>query len=316
MRRALLLLGAALAGCGGSESGVPSVDSSQATEDAFVPPRDADILLAPLTWSDGLPTLGAPRNVTRRPGYDNQPAFLSNEQLLYTALDEQSGQTDIWMIHTGPGTVERVTASAPESEYSATPLPDGSGISTIRVEADSAQRLWRFDLDGAGGEVLLPEIAPVGYHAWVDEVTVVMFVLGSPPTLRVGDLRTGRARVAAENIGRGLGRIPDSFDATFVQLNEDGEATLMRLPGDGGEPTTIVEALSGSQDFAWAPNGTLLMATGSTLYAFRPDRDEGWHLVADLQDLHVDLTRLAVSPNGEQIAMVAELTPLELETGN
>ncbi len=87
--------------------------------------------------------------------------------------------------------VTRVIASNPESEYSATPLPDGSGLSVIRVEADSTQRLWRFDMDGANGSVVLEDVAPVGYHAWADQRTLVMFVLGerrlsNAPTPRAG----------------------------------------------------------------------------------------------------------------------------------
>ena len=296
--------------CGGERDGaVPEAAD-------FVPPRDADILIADLfSGPEGLPAIGAPTNLTQRPDYDNQPHFTPDGSgLWYTADDTQSGQSDIWRYDFATERVTRITQSAPESEYSATPMPDGSGISTIRVEADSIQRLWRFGLDGANPSVILPDVAPVGYHKWVDEATLVMFVLGSPPTLQVGDLRTGRAQVVTEDIGRSIHRIPGSFDVSYVQRNEDGSTTIMRLPGDGGEPEPITETVAGGDFHAWTPNRVLLMADGPRVFARRFEPAATWQQIADFSDLHVILSRLAVSPDGSQIALVAELDALEFPT--
>jgi hypothetical protein len=317
---AAALLAMALTACGGGEQASPEgAGTGEAAAPAdFVPPRDTDILLAELTWdADGMPSIGAPANLTGRPDYDNQPHFVPDGTgLWYTANDPQSGQSDIWRYDFATSRVARVTMSSPESEYSATPLPDGSGISTIRVEADSTQRLWRFDFDGSGEAVLLENVAPVGYHAWVDEYTVVMFVLGDPPTLQRGDTRTGRAEVFAEDIGRSIQKIPGSFDVSFVQRHEDGGATIMRLPGDGSAPQPIIESVDGADFHAWAPNGTLLQASGSVVYAARPGRTDGWAPVADFGSLNIVLSRLAVSPDGSQIALVAEVAALDPFAGN
>lgn len=300
--------------CGGSPD--DAIPAAEAEAPAFVPPRDADILLADLSRGpEGLPSIGAPTNLTQRPDYDNQPHFTPDGSgLWYTANDAQSGQSDIWRYDFATERVTRITQSAPESEYSATPLPDGSGISTIRVEADSTQRLWRFSLDGLNPSVILPDLAPVGYHKWVDESTLVMFVLGSPPTLQVGDVRTGRSRVVTEDIGRSIQNIPGTFDVSYVQRNEDGSTTIMRLPGDGGDPEPIAETVAGGDFHAWTPNRVLLMADGPRVFARRYELDATWQQIADFSDLHVNLSRLAVSPDGSQIALVAELDVLELPT--
>lgn len=300
--------------CGGSPDDV--IPAAEAEAPAFVAPRDADILLADLfRGPEGLPSIGAPTNLTQRPDYDNQPHFTPDGSgLWYTANDAQSGQSDIWRYDFATERVTRITQSAPESEYSATPLPDGSGISTIRVEADSTQRLWRFSLDGLNPSVILPDLAPVGYHKWVDESTLVMFVLGSPPTLQVGDVRTGRSRVVTEDIGRSIQNIPGTFDVSYVQRNEDGSTTIMRLPGDGGDPEPITETVAGGDFHAWTPNRVLLMADGPRVFARRYEPDATWQQIADFSDLHVNLSRLAVSPDGSQIALVAELDVLELPT--
>ena len=199
--------------------------------------------------------------------------------------------------------------SSPESEYSATPLPDGSGISVIRVEADSTQRLWRFDLDGANGAVILPNVEPVGYHAWVDESTLVLFVLGDPATLQRADVPTGQTEVITRNIGRSIQRIPGSDDVSYAQVHEDGTATIMRLPSERTSPEPIAEAVSGGDFHAWAPNGSLLMASGSVVYAWSLSLDE-WMPIADFSDLNISISRLAISPDGTQIAMVAEIATI------
>jgi len=260
--------------------------------------------------SQGVPSVGTPTNLTQRRDYDNQPQFVPDGSgFWYTINDPQNDQADIWRYDFATAGVTRVTMSSPESEYSATPLPDGSGISVIRVEADSTQRLWRFDLDGANGAVILPNVAPVGYHAWVDESTLVLFVLGDPATLQRADVPTGQTEVITRNIGRSIQRIPGSDDVSYAQVHEDGTATIMRLPSERTSPEPIAEAVSGGDFHAWAPNGSLLMASGSVVYAWSLSLDE-WMPIADFSDLNISISRLAISPDGTQIAMVAEIATI------
>ena len=92
-------------------------------------------------------SVGVPVNVTARPGYDNQPFFLPNGRaFLYTSIREDS-QADIYRYDIAARTSIRLTSTR-ESEYSPTPLPDGSGFSAVRVEADSTQRLHPFQFQG------------------------------------------------------------------------------------------------------------------------------------------------------------------------
>jgi len=300
--------------CGDDQGGARQ--EAPGTTDAgaeLVPPRDTDIFLAALERGEnGAYSIASLVNLTQRSGYDNQPTFVPDGSgLWYTAIDEHTGQADIWRYDFDPGRVARVTASNPESEYSATPLPGGSGLSVVRVEADSTQRLWGFAPDGSGARVLLSDVAPVGYHAWIDDNTVALYVLGAPPTLRVADLRTGRSRVVARGVGRSMHRIPGRFDVSYVRRQDDDRSTIMRLPGDGSEPEPLIETVQGGDDHAWSPDGTLLMAHGGIVYATEPGPAATWEPIADFSHLHLDITRLAVSPDGSRIAMVAELAPLE-----
>ena len=66
-----------------------------------------------------------------------------------------------------------------ESEYSPTLMPDKKNISVVRVEADGkTQRLWKFPLAGGQPSLIIETLKPVGYHHWIDDHTVALFVLG------------------------------------------------------------------------------------------------------------------------------------------
>ncbi len=271
-------------------------------------PPGTDIWLATMTSTpDGSLTLGELANITGRPGYDNQPHFLPDGSgFWFTVVDEHTGQADIWRYDIASRGVAQVTQSAPESEYSATPLPDGSGISVIRVEADSTQRLWRFDGDGRNAEVLVPDLAPVGYHKWADEQTLVMFVLGEPSTLQIWNQNQGLLPVAASNIGRSIQPIPGSNQVSYVQLHEDGASSIMRLSPATGESELLIDLPEGGDFHAWTPDGVLLMGRGFSLMAWKPGSGSDWVEVASFADIRLTISRLAVSPDGAHITIVGE----------
>ena len=305
MRRLTVVALAVAAACGGEPPAAEPADAAAGSVTAEAPPG-TDIWLATLSLgADGVLDIGEPANFTNRAGYDNQPHFLADGSgIWYTVIDD-AGVADIWLHDVATGTNTAVTTTAPESEYSATPMP-GGGFSGIRVEADSTQRLWRFDADGGNASVLLADLAPVGYHAWADDETLVMFVLGNPPTLQVGNASTGTAEAHGENIGRSIQRIPGSNQVSFVQRVSQEESWITRLSPDSGEQERLIEAIEGGDFHAWTPGGTLLMAHQSRLYAWTPGDEGDWEEIADLSDLGIEITRLAVSPDGSLLAIVGE----------
>jgi hypothetical protein len=272
-------------------------------------PPATDIFLVELRTQGGRVQVGAPLNITRRDGYDNQPFFLPDGRaLLYTAIGSDR-QADIYRYDIAAGRSVRVTAT-PESEYSPTPLPDGTGFSTVRVERDSMQRLWRFDSAGGDPRVLLPAIKPVGYHAWADDHTLVLFVLGTPPALVLVDTRLGgalpRADTLARDIGRPLQRVPGRSAVSFVQHVSPTEWWIETLDPATREIRRIAPTLEGQEFFTWTPDGSLLSGRGSKLFQWTPGKDSAWVLVADLQAAGLtSITRLAVSPRGDRLAIVA-----------
>ena len=263
----------------------------------------SDIWTAPLEGR-GVPHVGRAVNLTDRVGYDNQPSFTSDgSAILYTVMDG-NGPSDIWRMDLKTLVRTNVTRTTVESEYSATPMPDGVSFSTIRVEADSTQRLWKFPLAG-GGEpsLVLEKIKPVGYHVWASDVTLGLFVLGSPATLQIADVRTGTAEVVARDIGRALQKIPGRNAISYVQNGKDGPwITEFDLVARQSKP--IARAPEKADFHIWTRDGVLLTASGSRILAWVDGR---WDVVADLAADGVrGISRLAISAKGDRLAFVAE----------
>jgi Tol biopolymer transport system component len=270
-------------------------------------PPATEVFLAEL----GAAGVTAARNISNNPGYDNQPHFLPDGKSILFSSNRDGKQMDIYRFDIGPGQVVQVTRTA-EGEYSPTPAPDGRTFSAIRTEADGAQRLWRFNLDGTSPRVVLEKVMPVGYHAWIDESRLALFVLGAsgrPNTLQIADLRTGTAQIVEENIGRSLLRRPGTREISYVHKPQGQPWLLKSLDPESKQSTTLVPTLSGSEDLTWLPDGTALMAQGATIHRWRRG-ESGWTpLSAKLPATVGTITRMAASPDGRLLAFVAQLRP-------
>ncbi len=198
-------------------SGAARAQQPTPSRPAARPAPPPDIYLATVTLDRGTPKIGAPMNITDRPGYDNQPSFTWDESGIFFTSVREDGQADIYRYDIAVKGTTRVTSTAPESEYSATAIDSGRAISVVRVERDSTQRLWRFPIGGGTPTVILERVRPVGYHAWADAHTLALFVLGTPNTLQLADTRTAVADTIATGIGRSLHRIPGSRRISFVR---------------------------------------------------------------------------------------------------
>lgn len=266
-----------------------------------------DIWLGVLVRGGGALSISGLEQATDRDGYDNQPSFLlDGSAILHTAVLDRR-QTDIMRLGVTPGrgagASEQVTHTEEASEFSAQQIPGQEAFSAIH-ELRGKQYLWRYDLSGAAVGPIFATAEPVGYHAWANEHVVAMFILGSPATLQVGDALSGEIRIVAERPGRSIHRIPGTEEISFVRKVSDEEWWIERLDPATGTAVRITRTLPGREDYAWTPEGEILMGDGSRLFS----RSEGseWAEIADLSDRGIEgITRLAVSPDGARIAIVA-----------
>ncbi|MBI1765948.1 MAG: PD40 domain-containing protein [Acidobacteria bacterium] len=272
-------------------------------------PPSTDIFLVDVLKRGGQLALGAPVNITFRPGYDNQPAFMPDGKSILFTSQREGAQTEIYRYDLAARFTSRLTNTA-ESEYSPTVTPDEKSFSVIRVETDKTQRLWQFPLAGGAPALVLPnsiQIGPVGYHVWLDANTLALFVLGQPNTLQLVDVKTEKAEVLAQSIGRALHRIPGQPSQFSFVHKVEKEWWVKAYDLKTRQTTNLIKTLPNSEDCAWLPNGTLLMAQGSKLFKWQRGKDADWQLVGDLAETGVtNITRLAVNAKGDKLALVAQ----------
>ena len=287
----------------------PSAPAAQAP----APPPGTDIYLVPM--SGGLTSLtGAkPTPIATAPGYDNQPNFSPDGNRILFAANRDGKQIDVYVFSRDNGSVAQLTETA-QNENSPTYLPAGigasGGFSVVQTEPDRAQRLWRFDARGRSPELVLTDIKPVGYHAWIDAEHLVLFVLGQqgkPATLQIASVKTGQAEVVADNIGRSLHRIPGTRLASFVQREASGDYWIKQIDIASKKIDPLTKAADGSsdRDYAWTADGkTVLMSAGTKIMSWTRGA-AAWSEVFDAATHRLGvITRLAVSPKGDALAIV------------
>ncbi|MFQ5446286.1 MAG: hypothetical protein ACE5FF_05075, partial [Saprospiraceae bacterium] len=108
---------------------------------------NTNVYLLQMKQVDSILTFSSPQFLTEfnAKGYNNQPFFLSNTELLLTVGMENAGQTDIYLLDIEKKTRLRMTKT-PESEYSPRVTPGNLFFSVVRVETDEgrSQRLWQY----------------------------------------------------------------------------------------------------------------------------------------------------------------------------
>src|SRR5947209_13786774 len=87
-----------------------SAMGAQATQ-----PPSTDIFLAPVRVGRGTLVVGAPVNVTKRPGYDNQPSFTPDSRAILFTSVRADAQADIYRYGISTKATSRLT-NTPESE--------------------------------------------------------------------------------------------------------------------------------------------------------------------------------------------------------
>lgn len=280
-------------------------------------PPDSDVFLVDVDLAAG--HVGVPKNLTSRAGYDNQPAFSADGRAIYYVADVE-GATEVYRYDLGTGAAARVTSTR-EAEFSPTPLADG--FSAVRVGAPDAeveaytesQSLWRYGLDGVPLANVLPGVRRVGYHAWLDAGHVAVVLVGPggepPHALVMVDVASEKVTPVAPDVGRSLGASGGRL--YFVDKHDPASWVIASVALGGAAPTRVVETPPNrageteelrSEDFRVVSDGSLLAAYGTQLLRWRAGGS--WEVLADLPSVGGAIKRLALSPDGKQLAFVVQ----------
>lgn len=284
-----------------------------------------EVWLGDLDLRDGRFAVSNLRNISNHPGYDNQPAFFADGASLLFATEAES------VAETGLGVhAVRYWIESGRSE----PLPKARGFSPTPASDSSITTLregtvWLHEIDGTPVKVLLPHIRTAGYYARIDRNRWVLFMNEPERQIALWDERTFTLAKLVPNAVTAPYPVPGTYAVTFV--THDGETKTLRSvtlkneitaastppPADPNE-RALAEAASVDRAITtipfrtgghhvWTARGTLLMASGNTIYEWHPDRPTEWKPVWKADDASLQgITRIALSPQNDRIALVSQ----------
>lgn len=264
----------------------------------------SEILLFDLSIKRDKLVLSNPKNITHHVGYDNQPSFHADQPLIFYSSFNLDGRSDIKSYDYEKGETKSVTQTT-EREYSPTLTPDKQFVSCIIQRDDGAQNLGKYPVGGGQPTILIDNLI-VGYHAWVDQDRLLLFVLGEPQTLHLYNVKTKEDKVLAEKIGRSLHSIPGQNAMSFVHKISDSEWIIKRLDGATSEITTLIKTLPGREDLCWTPDGRIVMSDGTRIYSIDPAKEKEWSdvVINSGGELLRGVTRLSINKKGTKLAIV------------
>lgn len=265
---------------------------------------NTDVFLFDLNLDNGKFELSNKVNISDNEGYDNQPSFLDDNTILYAGT--RNGQTDIARYNIRYGS--KIWINHTEgSEYSPLKIPGQNAVSSIRLEKDGAQKLYKYSLRNGESEVLIDEII-IGYHVWTDKNTLFSSVLEDGGlSLYSSSIKEMKHSQIQKNIGRSLHKIPNSERISYISKEDENLWEIKSFDLKTGAIGSIMGTLPKTEDMCWLPDGTLLMGVDNVLYKFKPEVDVDWIEIASLEEHGIsNISRLTVNSSGSKLALVGE----------
>jgi len=246
-------------------------------------------------------SLTNPVNITKRDGYDNQPCFSPDGSFLYFSSNRDGKQRDIYKYNLKNKKTTQVKNTA-TSEYSPTFMPDLKKLSVVMVEQDSAQRLWTINPQNGDTALFIDNIDSVGYHTWLENSAVFVFLLPEPFKLYLVDRKTGNKFFINDSIGRCFKLYSEMLLYVKKTNTKSNQLWLYNMAGQKSWPTkTIIEA----EDFVILDN-YIFWASGSKIYRSNIYKDER-KLIADLSKYNItNITRITIGPYKNKMAISGE----------
>ena len=274
---------------------------------------DCDIWLLNIKDSAGKISFSNPENITKRKGYDNQPAFSPDgKYILYSSQRDSGGSTDIYKYDFKTKVISQFT-KIPKSEYSPTFMSDGGHISAVVVEKDSTQRLWSFQLFPVGKPsdkksielrypyCIMQNVKEIGYHCWINKDSVALNVLTKPAfTLQIANIHTQKTFVVADSIGRCM----KMRDGNLWYTTQAGHFQNV-FEFSPKSKTSYIKGMIESEDYCFYKN-ELWSCSDNTIVSGYMNSKLGATEVVNLEQFGITKpTRIAVSPDGKKLSVVS-----------
>lgn len=267
---------------------------------------DTNVYLSDINPISDSNTISPPLLISPYGGYNNQPNFVDDFNILYAG--NNNGQNDIAHYSIIEELNTWVNIATPGGEYSPQIIPNSYNISAVRLDTTGLQRLYEYNTTANKSSLLIDSLQ-VAYYAFYNDSTIVSSVLGfNSLDLVVSNLKRKTNDTLLINSGRSIHKIPFSTSMSYTAVNEEKNHDVYMLDMEENlESFFICQLPVGIQDYVWINDSVLLIGSGSSLYKYDMFGKQEWELVEDLSKYRIkNITRLAISPNQKRIAIVAE----------
>jgi hypothetical protein len=246
------------------------------------------------------------KNISKNKGYDNQPSFYSNTQIIYTG--NNNGQTDIFEFNTHTNKKKQLNKTTSGGEYSPQRIPKTNDIAAVRLDTTGLQRLYKYDYETGDSSLLIHNLK-VGYYTFYNATTIVSAVLNDNHLdLVVSDVTHKTNDTISSFVGRTICKVPNTDNISYSVLNEDKNQDIYLLDMKTLESFFVCELPIGVEDFTWIDENKILIGSNSSLFVYDLFGSQKWEEVINLKTYKIkNITRLAVSPSKNKIAIVAEV---------
>ncbi len=257
--------------------------------------------------NDGKVVNTDPLNISNNEGYDNQPSFYDDDSILFSST--RNGQTDIALYHIKTDSIVWISNTPGGGEYSPTKIPNKEEVSSIRLDTNGLQRLYKYDISNGEDNVLVKDLK-IGYHLWyAPEILVATVLIENRMDLVVVDKKNNTSKTIHKKVGRSLHKIPNTNLVSFVKQG-DKASTLMSLNPITGKTKKIITLTDKSQDICWMNSGTVLTGYGKSILKFDPQSDSKWNELTRFSDKNINkISRLAMNTTNTKLVLVAEESP-------
>lgn len=266
---------------------------------------ETDIWLFKLEKKEGKYVYANRLNITNRVGYDNQPSFTKDDKaILYVCIDSTK-QADIYQYDLK--TKKRINLTNSQvSEYSPTIIPNGLGFSCVVVEADSAQRIWQYTVDGKFDKIIHQNTDSAGYYTWLNKDTVLYYKLTEPHSLRALDLTNYKDVWLCDMPTRAFKKIGNTNKFMYGIKKEGSIEYRMYYPALK-ESTLYTTHPSLNEDFIWHTELGLIKSEGSDLLRYN-EQTKQWEVLFSFENLGIKkITRFVFDSKTKQLAIVSNL---------
>ncbi len=245
------------------------------------------------------------KNITARPGYDNQPSFSSDGKRIYYTTIKEDKQADVFEYSVSSQKTRQITRTA-ESEYSPSESPVKDLLSTVTVLKDSSQIIQLLAIPSyTPSSSVLSSVDSVGYYNFLNADTVLYYKLTEPHSLRFHVISSGADGFICSSPCRTFKTVNRH---SFVYGIKDSASTTYYIYETLLQRAKPYASYQGvHEDMFWHDQWGLLISDGTKVMRYN-QKDAAWQLLFDFSSFGIQkITRFCIDKRNRFIALVNNL---------